>query len=136
MRGPSLLSFVRYLQFMPIASAATLRKDENQQLNRPSTPKPPSFMSAFPSLDTSSPSLVTLLPNVTTSSNDDYGISCDSQLGGDFDLEDCLDALRDFELGRDRVIFSERPSEIGVIALPFRWMGVSVVEAHAPSLEQ
>lgn len=64
-----------------------------------------------------------LLPGSSILSANEYDIVCNPRMGSNFDLDDCLNSLREFEVGRTRVTFSERPPREGAIPLPFRWMG-------------
>ena len=120
MQGLSLLLFVKSLvvQSSIYAAAAILPDNGNHRITQPGLADSSSHDNTFPFLNGTA-----LLPGSSTLSANEYDIVCNPGMGSNFDLDDCLLSLRDFEVGRARMTFAERPPRLGAIPLPFRWMG-------------
>ena len=127
----SSLAFIGRLVFRTIVVAATLPNAGNCYIVQPSEPL---LDTKLPSLNISNDVLSThLLDSTTSLGNNQYDIVCDPKMGSSFDLDDCLDSLKDFEVGRGQVVFTERPAIEGTVPRPFRWMGRKDLISYFPS---
>ena len=120
MQGPLSLIVVWGLlvKSSMLAAAANLPNDGNQRITQPGLANSSSLETTFPSTNHSA-----LLSSNSLLSANEYDIVCHPRMGSNFDLDDCINSLLRFEIGRARMTFAERPQREGAISLPFRWMG-------------
>ena len=107
-----------FISSIKFGATASLSDNGNDHITQPGSTDSSSLDITVPPLNASALSTA----NSTATANE-HDIVCNPGMGSNFDLNDCLASLQDFEIGRARMTFAKRPLREGTIPLPFRWMG-------------